>query len=144
MYSLCRNIRSNYYLKTKDMQVRLISCLPDSNRNSTGEFFRLSGNWFADVLPYPFSPRDVGRYQELSFTWSWHLLISCSRIELISLFCWSVVESKRFQPDLRVVHVRELNFVLRSEVFVHTDGQHRASHLILNIGPVYLTWKAFS
>ena len=38
MYSLCGNIRSDYYLKTKDMRVRLISCLPDLNRNSAGEF----------------------------------------------------------------------------------------------------------
>jgi len=33
MYSLCRNIRFDYYLKTRDMQVRLISCLLNSNRN---------------------------------------------------------------------------------------------------------------
>ena len=36
MYSLCRNIRSNYYLKTRDIRVRLILCLPDSNRNLAG------------------------------------------------------------------------------------------------------------
>ena len=62
MYSLCRNIRSDYYLKTRDMRVRLISCLPDSNRNSAWEFVRVSGNWFTDELPCPFSPHDVGRY----------------------------------------------------------------------------------
>ena len=62
MYSLCRNIRSDYYIKTRDMQVRLISCLPDSNRNLVGEFIQVSGNWFADELPCPFSSRDVGRY----------------------------------------------------------------------------------
>ena len=33
MYSLCGNKRNNYYLKVRDMRVRLISCLPDSNRN---------------------------------------------------------------------------------------------------------------
>ena len=44
MYSLCRNIESDYYLKTRDNRVRFISCLPDSNRNSTGEFVRVSGN----------------------------------------------------------------------------------------------------
>ena len=38
MYSLCGNINSDYYLKTRDMRVQLISCLPNSNRNSTGEF----------------------------------------------------------------------------------------------------------
>ena len=44
MYSLCGNIESDYYLKTRDNRVRFISCLPDSNRNSTGEFVRVSGN----------------------------------------------------------------------------------------------------
>ena len=63
MYSLCGNIKSDYYLKTRDMRVRLISCLPDSNRNSAGEFVRVSGNWFAEELPCAFSPRDVGRYR---------------------------------------------------------------------------------
>ena len=28
MYNLCRNIRTDYYLKTMDMHVQLISCLP--------------------------------------------------------------------------------------------------------------------
>ena len=37
MYSLC-NIRPDYYFKARDVRVRLISCLPDSNRNSAGEF----------------------------------------------------------------------------------------------------------
>ena len=27
----------------------------------------------------------------------------------------------RFNPDLKVVHVRDLNFVLRSEIFVNSD-----------------------
>ena len=31
MYSLCGNKISNYYLKVRDMMVRLISCLPNSN-----------------------------------------------------------------------------------------------------------------
>ena len=62
MYGLCGKITSDYYLETRDMRVRLISCLPDSNRNSAGEFVRVSGNWFAEELPCPFSPRDVGWY----------------------------------------------------------------------------------
>jgi len=52
MYSLCSNIDSDYSLKTRDMRVRLISCLPNSNRNSAGEFVRVSGNWLAEELPY--------------------------------------------------------------------------------------------
>ena len=61
MYRLCGNIDLDYYLKTRDIRVRLISCLPNSNRNSAREFVRVSGNWFAEELPYAFSPRDVGQ-----------------------------------------------------------------------------------
>ena len=38
MYSLCGNKNTNYYLKVTDYRVRLISYLPDSNRNSAKEF----------------------------------------------------------------------------------------------------------
>ena len=48
-----------------------------------------------------------------------------------------------FVPNIRTVHVRDLNFILRSEIFVHWDGQLRASHLILRVEPVYSTWQTF-
>ena len=67
MYSLCGNIKSDYYLKMRDMWVQLISCLPDSNRNSAGEFVQVSGNWLANELPYSLSSHDVGWYLVLSF-----------------------------------------------------------------------------
>ena len=44
MYNLCGNLKSNYYLKVRDVRVQLISCLLNSNRNSTGEYIRVSGN----------------------------------------------------------------------------------------------------
>ena len=44
MYSLCGKKKSNYYLKTRDTRVWLISCLPDSNRNSVGEYIWVRGN----------------------------------------------------------------------------------------------------
>ena len=48
-----------------------------------------------------------------------------------------------FVQDLRAVHAKDLNFVLRSEIYVHWDGQLRASHLILRVEPVYSTWQPF-
>ena len=65
MYRLCGNKATNYYLKARDNRVRLISCLPDSNRNSAGEFVRVRGNWFAGDIPCPLSRREVGLYQSL-------------------------------------------------------------------------------
>ena len=40
--------------------------------------------------------------------------------------------------------MRDLNFVLRSEIFVHSDGKLWVSHLILGIDLVYTTWQNFS
>ena len=51
MYSLCGNKSSNYYLQTRDNRVWLISCLPDSNKNSVGEFIWVRGNWRAGEIP---------------------------------------------------------------------------------------------
>ena len=67
MYNLCGNKKTNYYLKVKDMWVRLISCLSDSNRNSPGEFIQVRGNRFANEILYLVSWRKVGSYQSL--TW---------------------------------------------------------------------------
>ena len=75
MYSLYGNIESDYYLKTRDNKVRLISCLPDSNRNSTGEFVRVSGNWLAGEFPCAFKPRDVGRFCAL-FSFPFYLSVN--------------------------------------------------------------------
>ena len=65
MYSLYGNKSSNYYLKTRDNRVRLISCLPNSNRNSAREFVRVRGNWCAREIPCPLSRCEVGSYRSL-------------------------------------------------------------------------------
>ena len=46
-------------------------------------------------------------------------------------------------PDLNIVHVRDLNFVLRSEIFFHFDEQLRAFHLILDVTPVYSNYQSY-
>ena len=51
------------------------------------------------------------------------------------------IVSKKFQLDISVVRARELNFVLRSEIFVHYDGKLRASHLILGCVPSYTSYQ---
>ena len=47
--------------------VRLISCLPDSNRNLVGKYVKVSGNWLVGELTYPTSPWEIGRYAFLFF-----------------------------------------------------------------------------
>lgn len=49
--------------------------------------------------------------------------------------------SKRFRPGLNAVHVKDLNFILHLEIFMYYDGQHRASHLILDCVPSYTSYQ---
>ena len=63
MHSSCGNDKTGYYLKVRDNRVWLISCLPNSNRNSTREFVWVSNNCHANELTYPTSPRNVCRYR---------------------------------------------------------------------------------
>ena len=145
MYSLCGNIKSDNYLKVREVWVRLISYLSNSNRNSVGEYIWVSGNRHANELTCRTSPRDVGRYRAhltlfVIFLYSSLVLFKFTNQ---SSFYFSV-EGKRFKPNIRVVHVRDLNFVLRSEIFINFDGQLQSSHLILGCTPVYSTWQLSS
>ena len=40
--------------------------------------------------------------------------------------------------------MRDFNFVLRLEIFMHFDDQLRASYLILSCNPVYSTYQSFN
>ena len=106
MYSLCGNIDLDYYLKTRDNRVRLISCLADSNRNSAGEFVRVSDNWLTEELRCAFAPRDVG--QSCIYFFTSILLIRKFHLDRVTsnqfLYCFCA-DTKRFKKDLRVVHV---------------------------------------
>lgn len=63
--------------------------------------------------------------------------------QTLTNFCIILMHDKRFKLDPRVMLVRDLNFVLRSEIFINSDGQLRESHLILGCTPVYTTWQPF-
>ena len=56
LYAIQGSLKHEYYLQTRNIVVRLISCLPNSNRNSAGEFVRVSVNWLNGELTCPTSP----------------------------------------------------------------------------------------
>ena len=86
MYSLCGKNRSNYYLKVRDMRVRLISCLPDSNRNFAGEYVRVRGKWFTGDVPPPLSWREVGLFRSTIYSPFLFIIGLFTRILTYSLF----------------------------------------------------------
>ena len=61
LYSICGGLKTSYYLKIRDPIVRLISRLPDSNRNTAREFIKVSGNWIASELTCPTSPWQISQ-----------------------------------------------------------------------------------
>ena len=62
LYAIRGSLKNGYYLQTRNTMVRLISSLPNSNRNSVGEFMRVGGNWLNGELTCPTSPHSIGRY----------------------------------------------------------------------------------
>lgn len=67
MYNMCGNTRLGYYLKVQDTVVRIISCVPDSNKNLTREYVKVSDNRLVGEHPYLTSPQEIGRYPFLVF-----------------------------------------------------------------------------
>ena len=67
LYAIHGSLRNGYYLQTQNTMVRLISCLPDSNRNSAGEFVRVSRNWLNKELTYSTSLHQIGWYLLFQF-----------------------------------------------------------------------------
>lgn len=56
-YNCCDSLKNGYYFNVRDPWMRFISCLPSSNKNSQGEFIKVSGNWLANELTCPNSPK---------------------------------------------------------------------------------------
>ena len=81
MYSLCGKKRSNYYLKVRDMRVRLISCLLDSNRIRPGAW-QMVYRW----CPSPLSWREVGLFRSTIYSPFLFIIGLFTRILTYSLF----------------------------------------------------------
>ena len=57
------------------------------------------------------------------------------------MFPFVHADTKRFKLNPNTIHVWDLNFVLCSKIFVHYDGQLRASYLILGCTPSYTSYQ---
>ena len=59
MYKFHSQANGGYYLKYRSAVVRLISCLPKSNKGMKDDYFIVSGPWH-DGLHYPIQEREPG------------------------------------------------------------------------------------
>ena len=60
MYECCQLSDAGYYLKSRSKVVKLISCLPKSNKGMKDDYLIASGEW-SDSLHYPTRAGDPGR-----------------------------------------------------------------------------------
>ena len=148
LYAIRGSLKLGYYLQTRNTMVRLISYLPDSNRNSAREYVKVSNNWLNGELTST-SSRQIGQYflflipkhSQIVPPFLFFVLLVCLlsftyhlfhvRISFLFFYYFLGIPltripspttiSKKFWPDINIMHVWELNFILRSEVFVHYD-----------------------
>ena len=88
IYNLQHLKGQGYYLKTKVLAVRLISCLPDTNKGMDKDFLIVSGEWH-DGLHYPTrdgTPGGVFRFTILTIP-LFSLAFLCSLL-MFSLVNW--------------------------------------------------------
>ena len=66
--------KAGYYLKSRSKIVRLISCLPKSNKTMKDDFLIASGEW-SDGLHCPTRAGDPGAVPLGSIPWEWGLTL---------------------------------------------------------------------
>ena len=143
-------------------EVKLISCLPDSNKGMNKDFLIVLGEWHDD-LPYPMREGLLGgvfRYRFITskspFFFLWHVLYLFFSVCVCNWnFLWFVlfpffffffpngfIDKHATIPNFNLVNQPSLDKILKDEVFVHSDGQLWAVHLILEYNPLSSSFQA--
>ena len=84
VYSLHHLKGKGYYLKTRQPEIRLIQCLPESSKGLNKDFLIVSGEWH-DGVPYPMEERQLGGALEIGVGLVHYLIVICV-IWLLTLF----------------------------------------------------------
>ena len=150
MYECHKLTGAGYYLKSQSEVVRLISCLPKSNKDMKDDYLTVSGEW-SNGLHCPTWVGDPGgvplksvplegdlAFLALFFLFlTFHLLLVIIFINL-TIISFSDVSADKNHVALRIsfTNVQALNYLLRSKIFVSEDVQLWAAHLILDFEPL--------
>ena len=145
----CHSFKNaEFYLKSRSDVVRLISCLPKSNKGMKDDYLIASGVWHDGFHCQSERESQVGyfRIRFLSKRFRFfnpnHVIISPSlcflpmtNFNFLTMFCSSVTiaDKRHVSPKLSHTNVLALNYLLRFEIFISEDRQLRAVHLILEI-----------
>ena len=128
-------------------ELRLIQCLPISNKGLNEDFLIFSGEWH-DGLSCPTKEGPPGGGPIVNL---YALVCAFSFISPYSLFlsrCTSLcfngfADSHSTKPLLSLVNRASLDRILRSKVYINkANGQLRAAHLILGYTPISRAFQA--
>ena len=132
VYNLHHLKGQGYYLKSRYPEVRLIQCLPESNKGLNKDFLIVSREWH-DGLPCPTRKGQPGRVLGLGRLYKLTRSLLPIWFLILAALCFfdGFADKHAAEPNLNLVNKDSLDKILRVEVFVNTDGQLRAAHLIL-------------
>ena len=134
VYNLHHLKGQGYYLKSRYPEVRLIQCLPTSNKGLKEDFLIFSRGWH-DGLPYPTKEWTPGGGPVINFCTLAHVFLLFLTIFASDKFLLRLndfADRHSIAPQLNLVNRQSLEKILRSEVFVNeVDGHLRAAHIIL-------------
>ena len=126
VYNLHHLKGHGYYLKSRYPEVRLIQCLPESNKGLNKDFLIVSEEWH-DGLPCPTREGQPGVVLGLgclfarSFCLFGFFLFFLHQIK--KKFPDEFADRHVAKPNLSLVNKKSLDKILRAMVFVHDDGQ---------------------
>ena len=140
IYNLHHLKGQRYYLKTRYPEVRLISCLRDSNKGMNKDFLIILGEWH-DGLPCPTREGRPGGALGLDlFLQSYHIFTLTHFVPIFFFLCWYLkfllicaipffmivflncfADHHVFIPNFSLVNKQSLDKILQAEVFVHKD-----------------------
>ena len=148
----CHSLKNaGFYLKSRSDIVRLVSCLPKSNKGMKDDYLIALGVWHDGFPCSSEKESQVGYLRVRLFSKRSrffdpdHVTISLSSYFLLVMnfsflftFCFSATFANKghVAPRLSLTNVATLNYLLRSEIFVSEDRQLRAVHLILDFQPI--------
>ena len=142
VYNLHHLKGKGYYLKTRQPEIRLIQCLPNSNKGLNKDFLIVSGRWH-DGLLCPTQKGQPSVVIEVGKIIYFLLYSNLCYLTLNDLYLMPIADRCATEPNFNLVNNEGLDKILKAEVFVNEDdGQLRVAHLILRITPISHAFQA--
>ena len=130
-------------MKSRHPEVRLIQCLPKSNKGLKNDFLIVSGEWH-DGLPCPTRERQPGGALGLGRLFQLTHCLSFVPFLILTALCLfdDFADRHAVVPNFDLVNKDSLDKILKAKVFVNLDGQLRVAHLILVYTPISSSFQA--